>query len=76
MKTKDFSGEYDYEREEAQAEAAQFNEYVDEYSRTENIERVRKIANHWNKILDENGMAEFADEWNKHVPGFKMEVSK
>ena len=72
MKTKDFSGEYDYERGEAQSEANSFLEYASEQTPEQNRKYADKILAHWQKCLCEKGLQDFRDEWNKLVPEFKI----
>jgi hypothetical protein len=67
MKTTDFSGEYDYEREEAQAEFTSFCEYRDEYTESEQEKEVQKIAAHWRKVLTPEGFDNFACAWNEQA---------
>lgn len=52
MKTTDFSGTYDYEREEAAAEVASLAEYADEYTREELAARIARTRAHWARVLD------------------------
>lgn len=72
MKTKDFSGEYDYERGEAQNEAENFLEYASEQTTEQNRRAADKIFAHWQKCLCENGLRDFRDEWNKLVSDFPI----
>jgi len=70
MKTTDFTGTYDYEREVAQSEAAYFNEVI--LPECDNAERVAKeigrYAVHWKTALCAQGYADFREEWNKLLP--------
>jgi hypothetical protein len=72
MKTKDFSGEYDYERGEAQNEAAYFLETIlPEYDLAGSTKYVAKIAAHWKVVLGDR-FSDFKDEWNKLVSQFPL----
>lgn len=63
MLTSDFSGTYDYEKEEAENEYQDFMEYEKEHSQKENILRVEKLAIYWEKVLSET-FHEFKMYWN------------
>ncbi len=63
MNTNDFSGVYDYEKEEAEYEYSQFIEFEKEYTQEENILRVEKLAIYWGKVLPET-FFEFKMYWN------------
>lgn len=66
--TTDFTGTYDYEREEAKLIARSYCQDL-ECGYYENIDQYQqdiiKERNHWLKILDTNGMSDFSDEFNK-----------
>lgn len=68
----DFSGTYDYEREEARQEAEAFIMYADEYTDEENATRVAKLRAHWGHVLTPEGLADFIDEFNARSTKFKM----
>jgi hypothetical protein len=64
MLTTDFSGTYDYEREEAEHAAQCIFEDIQEecLSREELPARIERERVHWKRSLD----AESFNEWNKH----------
>lgn len=68
----DFSGTYDYEREEARNEAEHFLAYADEYTDEENATRIKNLRDHWKHVLTAEGMADFVDEFNKYSTKFKI----
>lgn len=65
----DFTGTYDYEREEAKAVAESMLESWLEgyYTPDQYHQAVIKERAHWAKCLDEQGMKDFADEFNKRT---------
>lgn len=72
MLTKDFSGEYDYERGEARQEAENFLEWSVEYTQEQNRIEADKILAHWQRCLCPQGLADFRDEWNKLVLAYQI----
>lgn len=68
MLTTDFSGSYDYEREEASDAAAYFLGLLDDMSDEEARAYVMRESSHWRHVLDPDGYMDFMDEWGKHVP--------
>lgn len=70
MKTTDFSGTYDYEREEARAETDFFKSIETE---TERQSYVARLAKHWHRVLCAEGYADFRDEWNKLNPEHRID---
>lgn len=68
MKTVDFSGEYDYERTEANGVAEAFEDYIAcEYTAAEYQARVAKELAHWDRILTPEGLNDFKDQFNKRT---------
>ena len=69
MKTTDFSGTYDYEREEAKAVATRIIEDLNEgyYNMDQFHQAVIKERAHWSRILSDEGMKDFTDEFNKII---------
>ena len=74
MLTKDFSGVYDYEREQAQSELSYFSEVLlPECDTPEKIQaELLYYANYWRKCLCSQGYADFRDEWNKALPNYPL----
>jgi hypothetical protein len=73
MLTRDFSGEYDYERSEANYVAESFEDYIAcEYTADEYKGRVEKELAHWSKILTPEGLADFKDQFNKRTKNLCM----
>ena len=68
--TTDCTGTYDYEREEAKHCAEGYcADIEDGYYRNadEYHQAIIKERAHWAKCLDDSGMADFADEFNKRT---------
>ena len=73
MLTTDFSGTYDYEREEAR-QSAQFilDDLVAGYiTRDELPARMQRERDHWKRVLDTE---ESFNDWNKHFTAFMPTV--
>lgn len=69
MLTTDFTGTYEYEREEARYAAQYFTEtIIPESTPEECVAYTAKIAAHWSRVLDPAGMSDFRAEWNNLSP--------
>ena len=65
MLTSDFTGAYDYEREEAINSFEHFMLYRSEYTDKEQCEEVEKEQVYWQKILEPEGFEDFCRAWNE-----------
>ena len=66
MKTTDFTGEYDYEKEEAYNEADYLIENFIEgvYSEISFQNAIRKVMEHWKIVLDNDSYEDFVSHFN------------
>ena len=62
--TTDFSGSYDYEKEESDSEFSYLIELKEDYSESELMQKVKKTQSHWEKVLTPESMTEFKLHWN------------
>jgi hypothetical protein len=75
MLTTDFSGTYDYEKEEAEHEAEYIIECInddgDEYAKG----RIEKLRIHWQKVLDtKESFDDFCKHFNAKMPNPKFYI--
>ena len=62
--TTDFTGAYDYEKEEANSEFNYFMELQLDYTIEEMMPKIEKLQAHWEKVLTPESMSEFKLHWN------------
>jgi phosphoenolpyruvate carboxylase len=80
MLTKDFTGEYDYEREEAEHEAEYIRECIEEAENNEIeiariVARIEKLGAHWNRALcGGESFADFVRHFNSAMPSARFHI--